>query len=223
MLVRDRELHRDTFTLTPEYLKHGDRGTAGGPIWFSDYGIQLTRGFKALKVWMAMKTYGVDKIGRVIAQNVRQAEYLSELVEKSPALELVAPTALNVVCFRYTNDILDEAHLNALNAELLIRVQEFGRAVPSGTTVKGLYARDAARLQITGAGWKTLTYLFQMFCVSAENWLKRTKSLFELGYTMVNKLVVLIKSFNKPAPGRRQIGLFLAKYGETRWHPKASS
>jgi aromatic-L-amino-acid decarboxylase len=144
VLVRDRDMHRATFALTPNYLKHGERGTAGGPMWFSEYGIQLTRGFRALKVWMALKTYGVDKIGRVIAQNVRQAQHLRELIERSPHLELLAPVSLNVVCFRYVSSGLDVKQLDELNAELLILIQESGVAVPSGTSINGQYALRCA-------------------------------------------------------------------------------
>jgi len=139
-LVRNKEAHRHTFTLTPDYLKHGDRGLAAGPMWFSDYGIQLTRGFRALKVWMVLKNSGADKIGRIIHQNVEQASYLGELVEKSPKLELLAPVALNIVCFRYVAPGLSEDELNALNHELLIRLHESGVAAPSSTDVRGKYA-----------------------------------------------------------------------------------
>ena len=140
ILVRSEEAHRHTFSLTPDYLKHADRGIASGPMWFSDYGIQLTRGLRALKVWMTIKNSGVDKIGRIIRQNVEQARYLTHLVEQSPKLELLAPTALNIGCFRYVSPGLDGEQLNALNTELLTRLQESGVAAPSGTNVGGNYA-----------------------------------------------------------------------------------
>jgi aromatic-L-amino-acid/L-tryptophan decarboxylase len=139
-LVRDARAHLATFTLTPDYLKHGERGTAGASLWFSDYGVELTRGFRALKVWMAFKVHGVDKLGRLARQNVEQARYLAELVERSPSLELLAPVALNVVCFRYSAPGLDERQTDALNEEVVIRLQEGGIAVPSGTRVRGRYA-----------------------------------------------------------------------------------
>ncbi|HEY8686472.1 MAG TPA: pyridoxal-dependent decarboxylase, partial [Chloroflexota bacterium] len=139
-LVRDAQTHLATFSLTPEYLKHGERGTAGASLWFSDYGVELTRGFRALKVWMAFKVHGVDKLGRLARQNVEQARYLAELVERSPSLELLAPVALNVVCFRYSAPGLDERQTDALNEEVVIRLQEGGIAVPSGTRVRGRYA-----------------------------------------------------------------------------------
>jgi glutamate/tyrosine decarboxylase-like PLP-dependent enzyme len=140
ILVRDEELHRNTFTVQPAYLKHADRGTAGGSRWFSEYGVQLTRGFRALKAWMELKTHGVAKFGRLIAQNVEQARYLAGLVEQSPRLELLAPVSLNIVCFRFVAPGLDDARLNALNEELLIRLQESGAAVPTSTTLHGRYA-----------------------------------------------------------------------------------
>ncbi len=140
VLVRDEQAHRHTFSLTPDYLQHADRGIAGGSMWFSDYGLQLTRGLRALKVWMTIKNNGAEKIGRVIRQNVEQARYLEELVEKSPRLEMVAPVSLNIVCFRYVAPGLEDEALNALNTELLTRLQELGVAAPSGTNVNGKYA-----------------------------------------------------------------------------------
>ncbi|MFN8560991.1 MAG: pyridoxal-dependent decarboxylase [Anaerolineae bacterium] len=136
-LVRDRDQHRSAFTLTPSYLAHGERGIAAGKDWFSDFGIQLTRGFRALKVWMMVKSEGIDKYGRLIQQNVDQARYLAELVNAAPELELVAPVALNVVCFRFRADGLDGEALNAVNYELLIRLQESGAAIVSGTMLGG--------------------------------------------------------------------------------------
>jgi glutamate/tyrosine decarboxylase-like PLP-dependent enzyme len=143
-LVRDAEAHYRTFTLTPDYLKHEERGLAAGDRWFSDYGPQLTRGFRALKVWMAFKTYGMQKIGRVIGQNIAQAQYLADLVERAPELQLVAPAPLNVVCFRYNAPGMSEEELEALNREILVRLHETGVAVPSGTMVRGRYALRCA-------------------------------------------------------------------------------
>jgi glutamate/tyrosine decarboxylase-like PLP-dependent enzyme len=140
LLVRDRESHRKAFTLRPPYLKHAERGAAAGDLWFSDYGIQLTRGFRALKVWMELKHQGVEKLGRLIEQNVAQASYLAGLVRDAPDLQLLATVALNIVCFRYVAAGWDEPRLNRLNEELLIRLQESGLAMPSGTLVRGRYA-----------------------------------------------------------------------------------
>jgi len=128
-------------------LAHGEGGsglTGGDLPWFSDYGFQLSRGFRALKAWMSLKEHGIRKYGRLTEQNILQARYLADLVEAKPELELVQPVPLNVGCFRYigqTRERLegDETRLDELNKEILIELQEGGIAVPSGTTVRGLY------------------------------------------------------------------------------------
>jgi len=144
ILVRREEDHRRAFSLTPDYLVHSDRGLAAGAHWFSDYGIQLTRAFRALKVWMSIKEHGIQKYGRLIRQNVEQARYLCRLVEASPVLELLAPVSLNIVCFRYRAAGYNDEQADRLNAELRVRLQESGIAAPSSTTLEGRYALRAA-------------------------------------------------------------------------------
>jgi glutamate/tyrosine decarboxylase-like PLP-dependent enzyme len=134
---------RSAFSLVPEYLEKMPRGVATGANHFSDLGPELSRGFRALKVWMALKVHGVEKHARLIEQNVAQAQYLAQRVEASPDLELLAPLSLNVVCFRFAAD-LPEEDLAALNREILMRLQESGVAVPSGTVIRGRYALRAA-------------------------------------------------------------------------------
>jgi glutamate/tyrosine decarboxylase-like PLP-dependent enzyme len=143
-LVRSEHAHRHAFSLTPEYLAHAERGLAAGKLWFSDYGVQLTRGFRALKVWMSLKEHGVEKFGRMVGQNMAQAQYLAGLVDESPRLERMAPVQLNIVCFRYNPGGLDDEALNRLNQELLIRLHESGIAAPSYTTLGGRYCLRAA-------------------------------------------------------------------------------
>lgn len=144
VLVRDAQVHRDAFSMTASYLAETTRGVIAGGLPFADLGVDLTRGFRALKVWMQLKADGVRKMARLIEQNVAQARYLAALVEEDPELELLAPVALNVVCFRYVRPGIGEERLNAINEEILLRVQEDGIAVPSGTTLGGRYAIRAA-------------------------------------------------------------------------------
>jgi len=153
VLVRDERSHRNTFSLTPAYLAHGEGGmglTGGDLPWFSDYHFQLSRGFRALKAWMSLKEHGLRKYGRLIEQNIRQAHYLGDLVRREPLLELTAPVTLNVVCFRYLGGDGErveqtewtqqqEQAVDALNREILVRLQEEGIAAPSGTTIRGRY------------------------------------------------------------------------------------
>lgn len=140
VLVRDADIHHDTFAVAPSYLGATARGPAAGGVVFADLGLQLSRGFRALKVWMALKTHGVDRIGRLIAQNVAQVRRLVDLVDAHPELERLAPAPLNICCFRFTAPGLADADLNELNQELLWRLQESGIAMPSHTVLRGRFA-----------------------------------------------------------------------------------
>lgn len=82
VLVRSDALHKDTFSVTPSYLRQFDRGLASGPLNFSEYGVQLSRSFKSLRAWTSLKTEGSDRYGQQIAQNIEQARYLTQLIEK---------------------------------------------------------------------------------------------------------------------------------------------
>jgi glutamate/tyrosine decarboxylase-like PLP-dependent enzyme len=143
-LVRDAGKHSETFTATGAYLAYTERGLTSRSTWFAGYGVQLSRGFRALKVWLSLKEHGIDKFRRLIEQNVEQARYLISLVEAAPELEMLAPAPLNIVCFRYVDARLDETQLNSLNEELLIRLHESGVAVPSSTMLNGTYALRVA-------------------------------------------------------------------------------
>ena len=144
ILVRDRVAHRAAFALTPEYLEHTARGLASGPLWFSEYGPQLSRGFRALKVWLSFKEHGLDKFGRLIDQNIAQAHELAGLIKADPVFELMAPVELNIVCFRYRTERVPQEQLNAFNEELLVRLHESGIAAPSYTKLGGQYCLRAA-------------------------------------------------------------------------------
>jgi aromatic-L-amino-acid/L-tryptophan decarboxylase len=136
-LIRDASAHRRTFAVTPEYLEMASRGIAAANWLLSDYGLQTSRGFRALKIWMALKEHGVEKFGRLIDQNITQGHYLSALIEAEPLLELVAPTNINIACYRYRPDGMNGEKLKALNTEIMLRLQEEGTAVISDTTVRG--------------------------------------------------------------------------------------
>lgn len=145
-LVRWPEKHRATFGYHAAYLDSQGRGLTAGPIWFSQYGLELSRGFRALKVWFCLKTYGMKAYQEMVEQNVAQAQYLGELINADARLELLAPVSLNVVCFRFKGGIKDEARLNAINKEILLRVQESGVAAPSSTVMAGHFAIRAANV-----------------------------------------------------------------------------
>lgn len=136
VLIRDATVHRSAFAVTQEYLESTPRGLASAE-WLYEYGLQTTRGFRALKVWMVLQEHGIEKFGRLIDQNIEQARYLTRLIEQETLLELVAPTSINIVCFRYGPQVTDEMTRKALNIEIMLRLQEEGIAVLSDTTVHG--------------------------------------------------------------------------------------
>lgn len=137
LLVRDAEAHRATFASSAAYLTRADRGLAAGDWWPCDYGPDLSRGFRALKVWFTLKTYGLDALGAAISRTCELARALEARVLASPELELLAPVQLNIVCFGYRGE--DE-----LNASIVADLQEAGRVAPSTTTIDGRTAIRAA-------------------------------------------------------------------------------
>jgi len=146
ILIRDGDAHHAAFSSREEYLAAAPRGLAGGDPWYCEYGPELSRGFRALKVWFTLKEHGSARIGRTIEKNCQQASYLGELVDAHPKLERLAPIALNIVCFRYVVAGADGDTLNRLNQEIVMQLQEQGTAAPSTTTLAG---RSAIRVNIT--------------------------------------------------------------------------
>jgi len=145
VLVRNRDAHLKSFTVPASYLSNLKGGVATGTTLFGDLGIDLSRGFRALKAWMSFKTHGFDRYAKMVEKNVAQAKYLGSLVESNSELELVAPVPLNVVCFRYVGD-RSSADLNSVNEQILVRLQEDGIAVPSGVTIAGKFALRVANV-----------------------------------------------------------------------------
>jgi len=139
VLVRDGELQRSTFASPAAYLHRETHGMAAGSPWPCDFGPDLSRSFRALKTWFTLQVYGADKLGAVISHTCALARYLRQRVEATPELELLAPVALNIVCFRYRG-----ADANNLNAALVVALQESGIAAPSTTTLNGQLAIRAA-------------------------------------------------------------------------------
>lgn len=143
-LVKDRTAHEAAFSVTPSYLVDEGRGAIAGGMPFSDRGIELTRSFKALKVWMSLKAHGADAIGRIVEQNVAQAREFGRRVAALPDMIVAAPVSLNVVCFRFAPATLDGEAQDALNKEILLRVQESGLAVISGSQIASRYVMRVA-------------------------------------------------------------------------------
>lgn len=142
LITRDDKHLTETFANQAPYLTAMPGGLtgSGAGIYFNDRGIELTRSFRALKAWMTMRAQGTDLLGAHIARNIKQAQYLESLVAKESELELLAPVPLNLVNFRYKSAGLSTDALNELNRKILVRLQEDGIAVPSGTVIRGQFA-----------------------------------------------------------------------------------
>jgi aromatic-L-amino-acid decarboxylase len=139
VLVRDGVLHQRTFATSAPYLRREAQGLAAGSPWPCDFGPDLSRGFRALKVWFTLRVHGAEALGSSIAQTCELARYLEKRVIDTPELELAAPVELNIVCFRYR---AEESH--RVNARIAVELQESGVAAPSTTVIGGKLAIRAA-------------------------------------------------------------------------------
>lgn len=133
--VRDPGALIQTFEIHPEYLKTGQDAQVKN---YRDWGIQLGRRFRALKLWFVIRSYGVDGLQAMVREHLRLAQLFKDWVEKDNRFELMAPVSLSLVCFRI-NDGRPEEALNALNADLLARINQTGKVFLTHTALKGKY------------------------------------------------------------------------------------
>ena len=140
VLVRDPQRHMAAFASPVAYLGRAERGLAAGSPWPCDFGPDLSRGFRALKVWFTLRAYGTQRLGETMLQTCRLARRLAERIDAEPELERLAPVPLNIVCFRYRA----AEDSDRLNAELVTLLQESGAAAPSTTRIGGRLAIRAA-------------------------------------------------------------------------------
>ena len=141
ILVREPAALRHTFQVVADYLKEETNTGAEGPLDFKDYGPQLHRNFRALKVWMTFKAYGARKLRAAIESNIEIMRYLGDRIDESQDFVRLAPVPLSVVCFQYrTADISrhgDQTYLDDLNNRLIDALEKDGRIFLSGTNIQG--------------------------------------------------------------------------------------
>jgi glutamate/tyrosine decarboxylase-like PLP-dependent enzyme len=157
LLFRDDAAARSAFVTEADYIKvHEQAEIESFAFW--DYGIELSRRFRALKVWLTLKYYGTRRIAAAIADDIAMAEYMARRVEEAEDLELLASTQLSICCFRYVPPNLRsqierarddrereklDCELNDLNARIMHRVQRGGRAYLSNAMLRGKFALRA--------------------------------------------------------------------------------
>jgi aromatic-L-amino-acid decarboxylase len=145
--VKDPGLLTRTFDIHPEYLKTGvDREVKN----FRDWGIQLGRRFRALKLWFVIRSYGVEGLQEMIREHIRLADLFRQWVEVHPHFEIMAPVPFSLVCFRF-NDGRSSKELDAINAQLLTAVNSTGRVYLTHTSLRGRYVLRLAIGQRTTA------------------------------------------------------------------------
>ena len=129
VLVRELDQLRRTFEILPEYLN--DTHQISAEFNFTDYGLQLTRGFRALKLWMSIQVFGMAAIRTGIERAFTLAEFAENCLRKLPGWEISTPAQMGIVCFRYTR-ATDADHLNLVQTML-----QDGFALMTSTTLRG--------------------------------------------------------------------------------------
>jgi aromatic-L-amino-acid/L-tryptophan decarboxylase len=146
ILVREPAALRDTFRVVADYLKM-ESEIKDAPLDFKDYGPQLHRSFRALKVWMTFKAYGARQLRASIESNIEIMRYLADRIDESKDFVRLAPVPLSVVCFQYRTEVASrhsqQNYLDDLNSRLLDAVEKDGRVFLSGTTINGKRALRA--------------------------------------------------------------------------------
>jgi aromatic-L-amino-acid decarboxylase len=141
ILVRQSTALRETFQIAADYLREDSEADDDGAFDFKDYGPQLSRSFRALKVWMTFKAYGARTLRAAIDSNIEIMRYLADRIDESPDFVRVAPVPLSVVCFQYrtpdTSVHGDREYLDGLNNALPKALEKDGRVFVSGTKIHG--------------------------------------------------------------------------------------
>jgi aromatic-L-amino-acid decarboxylase len=137
-LVKNPEALVRTFEISPEYLKTPVDERVNN---YRDWGIQLGRRFRALKLWFVIRHFGVEGLREKLRFHIRLAHEFAEWIQASGDFETLAPVPLNTVCFRYKpNGVSDADELDRLNQALLMRLNRTGKVFMSHTRLQGIYA-----------------------------------------------------------------------------------
>ena len=136
--TRRPEVLKAAFSLVPEYLRT-DAGAHDAPVNYMDYGVQLGRRFRALKLWMVIRAFGSEGLAERIRAHIALAQELARWVEAEPGWEVSAPHPFSLVCFRYAPEGPSDADADAKNERIMTRVNESGRVFLSHTKLRGRY------------------------------------------------------------------------------------
>jgi aromatic-L-amino-acid decarboxylase len=135
LLLRDANLLRQTWAYTPEYLK--DTALSLEEVNFYDYGLQLTRSFRALKLWLSLKTFGAGAFRAAIEHGFHLSELAARIVSESSSLELITPASMGILSFRYQRPGMSDAEIDTVNRDLVQMMIKDGFAFANSTTLRG--------------------------------------------------------------------------------------
>jgi glutamate/tyrosine decarboxylase-like PLP-dependent enzyme len=161
--VKNRSHLKQTYSLIPSYLQLDIGNDSRTDLM--EYNLQLTKDFKALKIWMTLKTYGVKKLTEAIEQDILKAQYLANKIEESTDFELLAPVPMSIVCFRYLGSKKgqkgDIVFYNHLNQQILREIEKDGRVFLAGTQIKGKTALRVCCINHRRT-YEDIDYLFEV-------------------------------------------------------------
>jgi aromatic-L-amino-acid decarboxylase len=137
LYVREPEILARAFTLVPEYLRTREDDEV---VNYNDYGVQLGRKFRALKLWMVIRAFGVEGLTTLIRQHCLMASDLARAIASTPSWKVVAPVHFGLVVFRYQPASMSDTAADELTEAIMHRVNETGEVFLSHTKVRGRYA-----------------------------------------------------------------------------------
>jgi len=170
VIVKNKKLLRDTFSMVPDYLRGGQEELERDDLM--NYNLQLTKDFKALKVWMTFRAYGAARLRKAIENDCMLAQYACDKIQGSADFELLAPAPLSIVCFRYTgkNGIYsgNEQKLEEINERILEDIENDGRIFFAGTRIDG---KASLRINLTNhrRTKEDIDFLFKVLREIAHN------------------------------------------------------
>ncbi|MCG8568778.1 MAG: pyridoxal-dependent decarboxylase, partial [Spirochaetes bacterium] len=134
--VKEKEYLIKTFEILPEYLKTKENQVNN----YRDWGIQLGRRFRALKLWFVLRSFGVKGLQKKIKEHIDWAQKATEILDSQQDFEILAPTHFSTICFRFKPAHLgDQAEINQINARIMEKINQSGKIYLSHTKLKGNY------------------------------------------------------------------------------------
>ncbi len=162
--VRDKEALIRTFEIVPEYLKTGITSKVNN---YKDWGIQLGRRFRALKLWIVIRSFGVEGIKEKIANHISWTKEIADIIDSNPNYHVVAPVDFNLICVRFINNTLSPEDEDRLNEVVLNKLNESGKIFLSHTKLSGrytiriVYGQTYLTKEIAIQSWETIDRFFR--------------------------------------------------------------